>query len=109
MKGGGHVKDRTLLREARDALTRSIGRIDGIIERGQAADHQVRRLVWTGAGGALAGIMLMATLPGAIARSLPGNWHVPEWMAARTIGLDQRAAGERMIATSAPKPSTGGE
>lgn len=103
------AEDRALLRETRDALTRSIGRIDGIVERGQAADRQVRWLIWAGAGGALAGMMLMAILPGAVARSLPASWHVPEWMAARTIGLDQRAAGERMIATSAPKPPSEGE
>ncbi|MHA6718658.1 DUF6118 family protein [Sphingomonas sp. RS6] len=102
------AEDHALLRETRDALTRSIGRIDGIVERGQAADRQVRRLVWAGAGGALAGMLMMAILPGAVARSLPASWHVPEWMAARTIGLDQRAAGERMIATSAEKPETEG-
>lgn len=95
------AEDHALLRDTRDALTRSIGRIDSIVERGQAVDRQARRLIWTGAGGALAGALLMSILPGAIARSLPASWHVPEWMAARTIGLDQRQAGERMIATSA--------
>ena len=99
------AEDHALLRETRDALTRSIGRVDGIVERGQAVDRQVRRLVWTGAGGALGGMLLMAILPGAIARSLPASWHVPEWMAARTIGLDRRAAGERMIAASGSEPS----
>ena len=94
------AEDHALLRETRDGLVRSIGRIDGIVERGQAADYQLRRLIWTGAGGALGGMLLMAILPGAVARSLPTSWHVPEWMAARTIGLDQQAAGERMIATS---------
>ena len=102
------AEDHVLLSETRDALTRSIGRIDGIVERGQAADVHVRRLIWTGAGGALGGMLLMAILPGAVARSLPASWHVPEWMAARTIGLDQRAAGERMIATSASVPLTDG-
>jgi len=102
------AEDHALLRETRDALTRSIGRVDGIVERGQAADRQVRRLIWTGAGGALGGVLLMGILPGAIARSLPASWHVPEWMAARTIGLDQRAAGERMIATSPEKPDADG-
>jgi hypothetical protein len=48
----------------------------------------------------LAGSLLCATLPGAIARSLPASWHVPEWMAARTMNMDQMAAGERMIATA---------
>ena len=94
------AEDRALLRETRDALVRSIGHVDGIVERGQAADRQLRRVIWAGVGGALGGMLLMATLPGAVARSLPASWHVPEWMAARTIGLDQRAAGERMIATS---------
>ncbi len=103
------AEDKVLLRETRDALVGAIGRIDGIVERGQAAECQVRRLYWTGAGGALCGVLLMAILPGVVARSLPASWHVPEWMAARTIGLDQRAAGERMIATSASEPSTGGE
>ena len=94
------AEDHALLRATRDALMRSIGRVDGIVERGQAADRQLRRLIWTGSGGALGGMLLMTILPGAVARSLPASWHVPEWMAARTIGLDQRAAGERMIANS---------
>lgn len=94
------AEDRALLRETRDGLTRSIGRIDGLVERGQVADRQLRRLIWAGTGGALGGMLLMAILPGAVARSLPASWHVPEWMAARTIGLDQRAAGERMIANA---------
>ncbi|QDX26741.1 hypothetical protein FPZ54_12460 [Sphingomonas suaedae] len=101
------AEDRALLREARDGLTRSIGRIDGVIDRGQAADRQLRRLIWSGVGGALGGILLMMILPGAVARSLPASWHVPEWMAARTIGLDQRAAGERMIATSEKSDAEG--
>lgn len=94
------TEDHALLRATRDALMRAIGRVDGIVERGQAADRQVQRLVWAGLGGALGGVLLMTILPGAVARSLPASWHVPEWMAARTIGLEQRAAGERMIATS---------
>lgn len=94
------AEDHTLMRETRDALSRSIGRVDGIVERGQAADRQLRRLMWAGAAGALGGMLLIAILPGAVARSLPASWHVPEWMAARTIGLNQREAGERMIATA---------
>jgi hypothetical protein len=103
------VEDHTLLRETRDALSRSIGRIDGIIERGQAADRQWQRVIWTGAGGAFGGMLLMAVLPGAVARSLPASWHVPEWMAARTIGIDQKEAGERMIATAPSKRPSEGE
>jgi hypothetical protein len=96
---GARAEDRATLSDTRDALLRSIGRIDGIVERGQAASGQSRRLVWMGAGGAIGGMLLMAIAPGAIARSLPASWHVPEWMAARTMGLDQKRAGERLIAT----------
>ncbi len=102
------AEDQALLRAASDALMRSVGRVDGIVERGQAADHQRQRLIWAGVASALGGMLLMAILPGAVARSLPASWHVPEWMAARTLGLDQRAAGERMIATSAKEPDTDG-
>ncbi len=94
------AEDHALLRATRDALMRSIGRVDGIVERGQAADRQVRRVIWAGVGGTLGGMLLMAILPGAVARSLPASWHVPEWMAARTLGLDQRAAGEHLIANA---------
>jgi hypothetical protein len=90
--------DKRLLREAGDALARSIGRIDGIVERGQAAGHQRLARIWCAAGGVFGGILLWAALPGAVARSLPESWHVPEWMAARTIGLDMPQAGERLIA-----------
>lgn len=95
------AEDRTLLTNTRDALARSIGRVDGIVERGQAADRQWERVLWAAGGGALAGALLMSVVPGAVARSLPTSWHVPEWMAARTIGLDQRRAGLRMINTAA--------
>jgi hypothetical protein len=88
------------MRETRDALSRSIGRIDGIVERGQAADRQLRRLFWADSGGALGGMLLMSILPGAIARSLPASWHVPEWMAARTLRLDERTEAARPTATS---------
>ncbi|MEG3146535.1 DUF6118 family protein [Sphingomonas sp. RT2P30] len=97
------AEDRALLQETRDALSRSIGRIDGIVERGQAADRQWQRVIWASASGAVGGMLLMSILPGAVARSLPTSWHVPEWMAARTMGTNQKRAGERMIASAQPE------
>jgi len=94
------AEDRRMLDITRAALDRSVGQIDGIVKRGQAADRQIERQIWSMAAGLLAGSLLCATLPGAIARSLPASWHVPEWMAARTMNMDQRAAGERLIATA---------
>ena len=92
--------DQKQLHDTRDELLRAIGRIDAMVDHGRAAHHQRRLLIWTGVCAAAGAVLLMAVVPGVIARSLPERWHVPEWMAARTIGLDQREAGERMIATA---------
>ena len=100
--------DRTATREAHAALWKAIGRVDGIVERGQAADQQLRRLIWCSVGAALVGMFLMAVMPGAIARSLPDSWHVPEWMAARVLRMEQRTAGERLVVT-APKDREGND
>ncbi len=89
--------DARLLNEARDALSRSIGQVDGIVKRGQAVDRQLRQQVWTGAVCGLAGMLLWSILPGAVARSLPTSWHVPEWMAARTMRTDHRRTAEWAI------------
>jgi hypothetical protein len=94
------AEDRALLQETRDALSRSIGRVDGIVQRGQAADQQVRWLIWTGVAGLIIGIFFWSILPGAIARALPARWHVPEWMAARTMAMDEQHAAARLIEVS---------
>jgi len=92
--------DQKQLHDTRDELLRAIGRIDAMVDHGWAAHHQRRVLVSTGLAAAAGAMLLMAILPGAVARSLPERWHVPEWMAARTMGLHQREAGKRMIATA---------
>lgn len=96
------AEDRSLIHETRDAISRSIGRIDGIVERGQAADHQLKRLIWSGLGGLLIGMLLWSVLSGAVARSLPESWHVPEWMAERTMRMDGPHAAARLIQASGP-------
>ena len=84
--------DARLIQEARDALAQSLGRVDGIVKRGQAADRQIRRQCWAAVGGLLFGILIWSVLPGAVARCLPRSWHVPEWMAARTLGSQRGPA-----------------
>lgn len=91
------AEDARLLHETRDVLSRSIGKIDTIVERGQAADRQWRDKLWYAAGGVIAGILLWSVLPGAIARSLPASWRVPEWMAARTMGMTRHEAGRALL------------
>lgn len=102
------MADQKQLHEVRGEMLRAIGRIDTIVDHGRAAHYQRRALISTAVSAVLGAILLMAVLPGAVARSLPASWHVPEWMAARTIGLDQREAGQRMIATTRQKSPANG-
>lgn len=85
--------DARLIQEARDALSQSLGRVDGLVKRGQVADEQIQRQGWAAGGGMLIGILIWSVLPGAVARALPASWHVPEWMAARTIGTERHQGG----------------
>lgn len=94
--GVARAEDSRKLDEAREALSRSIGRIDGIVHRGQAVEGQKRRLIWSCAGSAVAAVLLWSVLQGTIARTLPASWHVPEWMAARTMGTDMSSAAQRL-------------
>ncbi|MGQ3230503.1 MAG: hypothetical protein ACT6R2_16625 [Blastomonas fulva] len=82
------AEEKKSLSEARNALVRALGQVDGIVLRARATQDQHRRLVGAVAGGFVAGILLWSVLPGAIARSLPESWGVPQWMAERTLGCE---------------------
>lgn len=90
------AEDARMIHDAQASLQQSVGWIDGIVRRGQAADRQVERLLQAGAGGLAAGILLWSILPGVISRSLPESWHVPEWLAARTMRMSMKDAGQRL-------------
>ena len=77
--------DAKLIHEAHAALSQALGRIDGLVKRGHAADQQLGRRLWEAAGAMVVGMLIWSMLPGAVARSLPGSWHVPQWMAMRTL------------------------
>ncbi|MEG3143180.1 hypothetical protein U1839_00815 [Sphingomonas sp. RT2P30] len=98
------AEDRAILQQYRDTMSNSIGRLDGLVKRGQTTDQQLRRVIWSGAGSFAAGILLWSILPGAVARSLPASWHVPEWMAARTMGMDAQHAAARLVEISRTSP-----
>jgi len=96
------AEDRQTLTQMHGQLAQTVGRVSELVGRKRATVEQERQLMRIGLGGLLAGILLWSILPGAIARSLPVSWHVPEWMASRTMGMEQKEAGRRMILT-APK------
>lgn len=88
------AEDKRQMDEARATMHQSIGQLDGIALRARATNHQRKREMGIGGGAFIAGILLWSFLPGVIARSLPTSWHVPEWMAARTLGIDEEALAQ---------------
>lgn len=83
--------DKQQMDETRAVLHQSIGRLEGIALRARSTQHQRQREIGMSSASFIAGILLWSFLPGVIARSLPASWHVPEWMAARTLGIEEEA------------------
>lgn len=90
------AEDKASLSEARNGLVRALGQVDGIVLRARATQDQRRRLIGAAAGSFVAGILVWSVLPGAIARSLPESWGVPQWMAERTLGCRDDACVEQV-------------
>ena len=97
--------DEELLHHAATRMDVATTRIDTMVARSQTVVEQDRELLWNRIAFAIARMVLWAILPGAVARSLPTSWHLPEWMAARTLGLPHPPACVPMI-KSAEKPET---
>ncbi len=85
------AEDKRQMDEARATMHQSIGRLEGIALRARTTQHQRKREMGIGGGAFIAGMLLWSFMPGVIARSLPASWHVPEWMAARTLEIHEEA------------------
>ncbi len=100
--GSARSTDQRMLESAATTLNAAAGRIDAMIARSRAAGEQDRELLHNRVAFAVAGMVAFAILPGAIARSLPASWAVPERMAARTMGTDMWTGGQRMMRRADP-------
>jgi hypothetical protein len=96
------AQDQQLLERAAVAMEAAGDRIDVMIARSRSVVEQDRELRRNRIAFAVAGIVLSAILPGAIARSLPVSWAVPERMAARTLGTNMWHAGQQMMIKADP-------
>ncbi|WP_294252515.1 DUF6118 family protein [uncultured Sphingomonas sp.] len=88
--------DKRQMDDARADLHKVIGRMDGLVVRARSTDLQRKRELRMMLGAFLFGILLWSFLPGVVARSLPGSWHVPQWMAARTLGTEHATRDNRV-------------
>lgn len=96
-------RDQQVMAGARGAMEAAGTRIDALIARSRSTAEQNRELLHNRIGFAVAGIALWSILPGAVARSLPVSWAVPERIAARMLGTDMWDAGANMMAKANPK------
>lgn len=78
--------DQRALTDARQKHDQAAYRLEALLGTVTIIATQRRHIHWAGGGGLLAGCLLWAILPGAVARALPESWHVPERMAAHVAG-----------------------
>ncbi|MDQ0248792.1 hypothetical protein J2W22_000839 [Sphingomonas kyeonggiensis] len=95
--------DQQMLQRAAAGMDAAAGRIDAMIARSRSTVEQNRELLHNRIAFAVAGMVTFAILPGAIARSLPVSWAVPERIAARMLDADMWRAGQRMMAKADPE------
>jgi hypothetical protein len=95
--------DQQAFAEARYGFERTAAEMAAHLRSARSAERQRQWLIWTTAGGIVAGMLLLAIIVGPVIRAMPESWHWPERMAAAILGADEEAAGVRLIKTAAPE------
>ena len=93
-------RDQQMLENAVSSMDVAVRTISGGLAEARSAAAQNRALHHNRLAFAVAGMVAFAVLPGAIARSLPVSWAVPERMAARSLGIDMWNGGQRLMRTA---------
>lgn len=96
-------QDHALLQQAQAMLQQATRDLQGWITSARLASTQNRRLLQLGAGGLVVGTLLGIWAPNTIARAAPDRWAWPERLAARALGREPWAAGERLLAVADPQ------
>ncbi|WNO53623.1 DUF6118 family protein [Stakelama saccharophila] len=94
--------DQQMLDRATYNMNAASDRFDAAIATTRSVHAQNRELKKNRIAFAVAGMMTFAILPGAVARSMPVSWAMPERIAARMLGLDMWHAGQDMMAKADP-------
>jgi hypothetical protein len=96
-------RDREMLQSAAANMNGVAGNLSAALAGARSAAEQSRELLHNRVAFAIAGMVTFAILPGAVARSLPVSWAVPERIAARMLGADMWRAGQQMMAKADPE------
>ena len=96
-------EDQAALAKAGEDKARIMAELRAVAGSAWTRADQKNRQLWFGLGGAAAGILAWAILPGLVARVIaPASWQWPERMAARTLDMPMWEGGQRMMRTAAP-------
>lgn len=96
--------DEWQLGQAQERFEKGAHELRGIASTMRTIDEQRRHLLWAIGGGILAGCLLWSILPGAILRSLPQSWNMPEKMAAHIVGAPSVwEGGVRLMRAGSPE------
>jgi hypothetical protein len=97
-------RDAATIAQAKERIDKAAGRLEYLLGRAASKADLRRHLLFTAAGGMLAGMLLWAFLPGFVARAMPGNWHMSETMARQIMGeATLWDAGIRMMQADSPQ------
>lgn len=96
-------RDREMLQNAAADMNGAASNLSAALAGARSAAEQNRELRHNRVAFAVAGMVAFAILPGAIARSLPVSWAVPERIAARMLGTDMWQAGQQMMTKADPE------
>lgn len=96
-------RDQEMLRSAAANMNGAAGNLSAALAGARSAAEQNSELLHNRVAFAVAGMVTFAILPGAVARSLPVSWAVPERIAARMLGADMWRAGQQMMAKADPE------
>ena len=95
--------DQQAFAEARHGFERMAAEMAAHLRSARSAETQRQWLIWTTAGGIVAGMLLLAVIVGPVVRAMPESWLWPESMAASILGMDEETAGVRLIKTASPE------
>ncbi|MFL9840464.1 DUF6118 family protein [Sphingomonas sp. ST-64] len=99
----GRERDREMLHCAAANMNGAAGTLSAALAGARSAAEQNRELLHNRVAFAVAGMVAFAILPGAVARSLPVSWAVPERIASRMLGVNMWRAGQQMMAKADPE------
>jgi hypothetical protein len=97
------AEDHAALNTAIKAFNQTEKDMTGALVSARTAQAQDKRLRRVSINCMSAGMVLWAILPGMVIRAMPTSWHLPERLAARTIGTGIWEAGGRLMEASNPE------